>query len=325
MHMLLSPDGRISHVGPTLRKLRHASAFAGHDFLDVFDVTRPQGITSAEDLMQLAGSTLRLRFRDGPQASLKGVIVPRPDGVPGALVNTSFGICIVDAVQTHHLTNADFAPTDLTVEMLYLVEAKSAVMAASRRLNERLQQAKLLAEEQAVTDVLTGVENRRGLEQFLCRLLARQAEFAVMHLDLDGFKQVNDTFGHDAGDDVLQQTARIMVDEVRDRDLVARLGGDEFILVIDDAPSIATIERIGARLINRVAALGGAASVGCSIGAVLSRDLTPLTPQALLKAADEVLYASKRAGRGRLTFYIPPGREPQPVLDAEGGIAKPAG
>ena len=74
---------------------------------------------------------------------------------PGLFVNLSFGISILDAVQDYDLTSSDFAPTDPTIEILYLVEAKSAAMSASRRLNERLQRAKTDAEEQALTDALT--------------------------------------------------------------------------------------------------------------------------------------------------------------------------
>ena len=327
MHAVLEPDGRIMHLGPTLRKIMGQTDACGRPFLDVFDVTRPQGVQSSDALIGLVGRTLHLKPHAGPQTSMKAVVAERPDGAAGAIVNMSFGISVVEAVQTYGLSNADFAPTDLTVEMLYLVEAKSAVMAASRRLNERLQDAKLIAEKQAVTDTLTGLENRRGFEKFLASLLARQARFAVLHLDLDGFKQVNDTMGHDAGDLVLQMSARIMTEEVRDRDLVARIGGDEFILVIDGDPSRATIDLIGARLIDRIAALdariGGAPALGCSIGAVLSADIPAPNTRDILKAADIALYASKRTGRGRLTVFTPDPKGRQ-LLDEREGIAKPA-
>ena len=331
MHVVLDPVGRIVHAGPTLQKLTPSHSLIGQDFLDVFEVTRPQGVTRSCELVTLSGSTLHLKHRTPPFTGFKAVLAMRPDGKAGAVVNMSFGLSVVDAVRSYALSNADFAPTDLTVEMLYLVEAKSAVMAASRRLNERLQEAKTLAEQQAVTDTLTGLENRRGFEQFLTRLIARQARFALLQVDLDGFKRINDTFGHDVGDQILQEAARIMTEEVRDRDLAARIGGDEFILLIDGDPSPETLTVIATRLIRRMQALelpqSDGPPFGCSIGAVRSSDLAPLNAQDMLKAADLALYRSKRAGRGRLTVHDPTrnGWSQHQVLDDTEVMSKPAG
>ncbi len=331
MHAVLAADGRIVHVGPTLRKLHSSSDLVGTGFLDSFDVTRPQNITRAGQLLSLCGKTLHLKRRHAPHVGLKGVIVPHPTIEGGMILNLSFGISAAEAVRRFALNNSDFAPTDLTVEMLYLLEAKSVVMAASRRLNERLLEARTQAEKQAETDALTGVENRRGLERFVARLIARQAAFALLHVDLDHFKAVNDTLGHDAGDMVLQQAAQIMRDELRDGDLVARVGGDEFILLIEGDMQTDAVGAIGSRVITRISALtvteDHQLSVGCSIGAVLSRHVDPPVMQDLLKAADLALYASKGAGRGRFTMFDPMSHGALPaqqVLDDRGLIAKPA-
>lgn len=258
-------------------------------------------------------------------------MVLHPTLAGGMIINLSFGISAADAVRTFSLTNSNFAPTDLTVEMLYLLEAKSVVMAASRRLNERLLEARTQAEKQAETDALTGVENRRGLDRFVARLTARQAAFTLLHVDLDHFKAVNDTLGHDAGDMVLQQAAQIMCDELRDRDLVARVGGDEFILLIEGDMQKDAVGAIGSRVITRISGLivseDHQLSVGCSIGAVLSHDADPPVLHDLLKAADLALYASKDAGRGRFTMYDPMihgAVSAQQVLDDRRLIAKPA-
>ena len=125
----------------------------------------------------------------------------------------------------HALSGADFPVTDLAVELLFLVEANTAAMEASRHLNLRLQGAKIGAEEQAYTDTLTGLKNRRALEHILARLRITHASFALLRLDLDCFKSVNDTRGHSAGDHVLQQVAHRMVHETRDSDTIARVGG----------------------------------------------------------------------------------------------------
>ncbi len=332
MHAVLAPDGRIIDVGPTLAKLWAAHKWQGVDVLDAFSITRPHYDGTSAELTSLLGTPLHLKWRQGPQIGMKGVLVPHPNPDHGMILNLSFGISAVDAVQIYDLNSADFAPTDLTVEMLYLVEAKSVVMAASRQLNERLLEARSQAEHQAMTDVLTGVENRRGLDQFLDRLVARQAGFVLMNVDLDHFKAVNDTLGHDAGDRVLQNAAQIMRDVLRTRDLVARVGGDEFILVIEGPATDEMIRGIGARIIAgiRDVPIGGdhGLSVGCSLGAVHSHGIDPFDVQDLLKAADVALYASKTAGRGCLTVYDPATHGAQPhdqLLDVAGGMAKPAG
>ena len=118
--------------------------------------------------------------------------------------------------------------------MLYLVEAKSAAMDESRALNSRLQGAKIAAEEQAFTDTLTGLKNRRALDHVMARLLAMGEVFSCMHVDLDYFKSINDTLGHAAGDHVLQVVAQVLVAETRAPDTIARVGGDEFVILVHD-------------------------------------------------------------------------------------------
>lgn len=103
-----------------------------------------------------------------PKTEVKGLLVAGPSEGQ-SIVNLSFGISVVDAVSDYSLNSADFAATDLTIEMLYLVEAKSAAMEASRKLNLRLQGAMIAAEEQAFTDTLTGLKNRRAMDHVLAR------------------------------------------------------------------------------------------------------------------------------------------------------------
>ncbi|WP_366111738.1 GGDEF domain-containing protein [Aestuariivita sp.] len=306
MHAILDTDGIIRHAGPTLQKLRPDTGMVGRRILEMFEVTRPQGIDCAAGLMAMRGRTLHLRFRDAPHTAFKAVSVPDPSGT-GLLINLSFGISIVEAVQDYALTHADFAATDLTIELLYLVEAKSAAMDASRRLNQRLRGARDIAEEQAVTDALTGLTNRRGLEVMMKRLIARNGRFALMQVDLDFFKQVNDRLGHDVGDQVLRRVGQIMREETRDRDVVARVGGDEFVLIIDSPVSVVAVEQIGARLISRLrepmAFDRETSRISCSIGSVFSSDYDAPEIAQLFKDADIALYASKNAGRGRHVFH----------------------
>ncbi len=304
MHVLLAPDGRIRRVGPTLQKLRPGKLMTGHDLLSLFEMRRPRSARSIEWLMQAGQARLHLAFRQPPCTTFKGLVVGL--GAEGALINLSFGISAVEAVAQYGLTLGDFAPTDLTVEMLYLVEAKTAVMEETRKLNQRLQAARVAAEEQAFTDTLTGLKNRRAMEHVLTRLVDRGGRFGLMHLDLDFFKAVNDSLGHAAGDHVLQQVARILVDETRREDTVARIGGDEFVVVIkgivDAAELEATARRIICRLEEPIFFDGCPCRISASIGAIASTHYDRPDPGLMQHDADMALYASKRAGRGRMTM-----------------------
>lgn len=304
MHLMLDAQGQILHAGPTLAKLRQDRDLTGTALLDVFDLTRPH-LTDFAQMRDRQGQKLHLQFRDVPKTALKGVLMGCG---PVLVLDLSFGISVLDSIRDYDLTNADFAATDLMIEMLYLIEAKSAAMEASRKLNMRLQGAKIAAEEQAFTDTLTGLKNRRAMDHVLTRLIATGQGFALMHLDLDFFKAVNDTMGHAAGDHVLQRVAQIMVEEVRKDDTVARVGGDEFVLILTGMQKRETLSRIASRLIERleqpIPFAGQECRISASIGIVLSVDYDPPQAPRVLEDADEALYASKRRGRACHSFHV---------------------
>lgn len=162
----------------------------------------------------------------------------------------------------------------------------------------------------AERDSLTGLLNRRGMEQVLKKILAESAAgrtgtVTLMLMDLDWFKQVNDTHGHDAGDHVLRTIALRVQSSVRPSDMVARLGGDEFVLAttLDDVPAINTlIARIIERVAEPIALSNGArANVGASIG-VATFDPKRMNVRSLLGAADAAMYEAKQAGRSRYAW-----------------------
>lgn len=307
MHVRLDAAGRICACGPTLQKLRPDSALVGCRLFDLFDLKRPRGVGSMADLLGHAGGRLQLEFRDLPRTGFKGTLARLPDG--GAVINLSFGISVLEAVRDYGLNGADFSATDLAIELLYLVEAKSAAMEATRRANLRLRGAMIAAEEQAFTDTLTGLKNRRAMDHVLTRKMALGVPFALMHLDLDFFKAVNDRLGHAAGDHVLQEAARAMVAETREEDMVARIGGDEFVLIFDRHRDRARLARIAARLIARleepIAWQGRACRISGSIGITLWNADAVADPALLLHQGDLALYAAKAAGRGCYRFHDP--------------------
>ncbi|MGK8235582.1 diguanylate cyclase domain-containing protein [Roseovarius sp. MS2] len=308
MHAVLDAEGHLVQAGPTFAKLFGARALQGMRFLDLIELRRPHQAGNMADLLASAGARLRLRLRAPPHTALKGVLLPLPGG--GAVVNLSFGISVVEAVRDFDLTGADFAATDLTTEMLYLIEAKSAAMDASRKLNLRLQGARIAAEEQAFTDMLTGLRNRRALDHVLDRLMQSEQDFALLHLDLDFFKQVNDTLGHAAGDHVLQEVARRLRDEVRSDDLIARVGGDEFVILLlgmtERAPVGDLADRMIARLEKPVPYRAQHCRISGSIGITLSCAYDSPEPVRMMADADLALYAAKGRGRGCARFHESP-------------------
>jgi len=319
MHLVLSETGKVVHAGPTVQKLQPDSSLVGCGFLDVFDLKRPRTITTMAQLRHTAGTKLHLQLRAPPHTEIKGVLMPAPE--PGhSILNLSFGISVVDAVTDFALTSADFAATDLTVEMLYLVEAKSAAMDASRKLNLRLQGARIAAEEQAFTDTLTGLKNRRAMDHVLARHVEWGTRFGLMQVDLDWFKAVNDTLGHAAGDYVLQNVARIMVEETRESDTVARVGGDEFVIILPYANGARVLENIGCRIIDQLSRpmkfQGEDCQISASIGIAFFDPQSPTSVAEIMDDADVALYASKNSGRATQTIYHPSLRN-RPLPGAE--------
>lgn len=306
MYISLDSIGRITGVGPTLAKLLPNPLPIGEGVFDHFVLRRPTGVESIAELRAKAGQRIQLIPKRGG-AALRGLAVPTQDG--GLVVNLSFGIGLIDAVRSHALTDADFAPTDLAIEMLYLVEVKTAVMQELRRLNKRLQGAKSAAEEQALTDTLTGLRNRRALEIRLQDLVQNGIPFGLMHIDLDFFKQVNDSLGHAAGDAVLRNVAEVLTLETRTTDLVARVGGDEFVVVLPGMADRSVLTQIGTRIIERLGNptdfQGNPCRISASIGLTVSSTYRLPDADQMLADADSALYASKRGGRSQVQFYQP--------------------
>ena len=303
MHVILDPTGHIIQAGPTIHKL-HDAPIEGGRFLEIFEIYRPRAISGMEQLLQNEGRKLHLRLRHGARTPLKGILVR--DGRKGAVINLSFGIKMVDAVRDYALTSTDFAPTDLAIEMLYLVEAKTAAMESWRSLNTRLQGAMVAAEERAFTDPLTGLRNRRAMDAVLERQNRSGRPYSLMHIDLDFFKQVNDTMGHAAGDHVLRQAARIMLDATRKGDTVARVGGDEFIIAFPDLIARGRLAELAQKMITRlkepIPYEGRDCLVSASIGIATCNGIS-CNPAVLIEQADKALYASKRAGRAQFRFF----------------------
>ncbi len=305
MHVLISKQGIILHAGPTLQKAHPDQTLVGEAFFDIFDMRRPGGVADIGEVCRTAGTKCSLRMRDADRTPVIGnaICLAEPDGV---LMNLSFGIAVVDAVGRFGLAGSDFAATDLTLELLYLVEANAAAMEQASMTGVRLAGAKDAAKAEALTDPLTGLENRRGLEQALDRLILRGTPFALVNIDLDFFKAVNDTLGHAAGDLVLQSVAGILGEITRSGDVVARVGGDEFVLVFLEVTDERKLGNLAARLIARmeepVPYGDSEARISASIGITSTANYDRPDLERMERDADDAVYASK--GRGRACYTL---------------------
>ncbi|MBF7141634.1 MULTISPECIES: diguanylate cyclase domain-containing protein [Pseudomonas] len=171
----------------------------------------------------------------------------------------------------------------------------------SQDITERKQIERSL-HDKAMRDTLTDLPNRRALNELLIQLAQVPApEFAVLFLDLDGFKAVNDSYGHDLGDVLLQQVAVRLQHTVRKADFTCRLAGDEFVVVAQGVSSEAIAKRIAEGICRALAEPfvldGKAARIGASIGVALHVPGSGQGVEAILGRADAAMYAAKRRGK----------------------------
>ncbi|MEK4852482.1 diguanylate cyclase [Paenibacillus sp. FSL H7-0756] len=165
--------------------------------------------------------------------------------------------------------------------------------------------------DMALHDKLTGLPNRAALDEFLAHAVSKAKQkrttLSFLYMDLDGFKKVNDSFGHAVGDALLQEVAFRLMDCTRDNEIVARLGGDEFLIILNTSAGkpMKEAEVVASRIISKInqpiLIKGEELRVGCSVGAAVwtpDGGDTALT----LRLADEALYISKRSGKNRITF-----------------------
>lgn len=199
---------------------------------------------------------------------------------------------IDDGVVLGSIAIFDSEARDFTSEDLELLDYQA-----------RLAASVLALRRTARTDVLTGLPNRAVLDDRLAQAIERLARHrgyaAVLYLDLDGFKELNDSHGHDVGDWVLVEFARRLSKILRPTDTLVRLGGDEFVVVCEDVADVVDGEAIAQRVVDAVAAdwvfRGETVSVEVSVGLALT-DTSSAEPEALVRAADAAMYGAKARG-----------------------------
>ena len=182
------------------------------------------------------------------------------------------------------------------------------IAAGNRHLAEKMEEISRLAWQ----DPLTKLPNRLYFNEHLSQTLAAAARggrgIALILFDIDGFKAVNDTLGHEAGDRLLEELAQRLRRRIRQADTFARLGGDEFVIVMDPARDRADAALVAEAVLKAMAEIELFAERGLRVGASVGiayqgpTDARKRTPEELLKQADDAMYAAKRAGKGGYRF-----------------------
>jgi len=215
-------------------------------------------------------------------------------------------VLVITAQPDHKLRALKAGARDFVSKPFDLPEVLMRVhnMLEVRLLHQAARDHGKALESLALNDPLTGLANRRLLAERMSMALAHarrnNSAMAVVYLDLDGFKQINDTLGHGAGDALLKMAAGRLVATVRDEDTVARLGGDEFVIALWDVRDADRAATVALKVIEAVSqpygvdgrTVGMTASAGVSIYPVHGEDA-----DTLMKSADLALYEAKRAGK----------------------------
>ncbi len=230
-----------------------------------------------------------------------GTPVDQAEAMIVAPIRTSDGV--IGALNLYRAKH-DFDADDLELVRLFANHVAIALENAS--IHDRLIEA-------AVTDPLTGLPNRRLFSDRVNHALARRGRspkaLAVLLLDLDGFKLVNDSLGHAAGDEVLAAVGTRLRSCMRATDTVARLGGDEFAILIEDidedGQAVAAAERVIEALSQPLALPGREVTVRASIGGAIDRGQPGISATDLLRNADTAMYQAKATSRGRLALFEP--------------------
>jgi len=195
-------------------------------------------------------------------------------------------------------------PAFLSVVLVLLTKARSAYAEV-----QRIEETEAQVRHESMSDVLTGLPNRAQFLERVTRSIqcCRQNgdfHFAVLFIDLDGFKPINDKFGHKAGDVVLRHTARRLQGCLRKGDSIGRYGGDEFTLLINHVSGASDSIRVAERVLNKIKEpihVGEDVYVGASIGIALSTNLHEAAED-LIRDADTAMYRAKTAGKNRFVI-----------------------
>jgi diguanylate cyclase len=293
------------------------AAFALADSLFVYTSLRTSSVSNLSNDAWVAGYLLvalgayhATRRPPGPVSDLA-----RPEAGRSAMVLLPYipvgvvlGLCVAEALTNDPIVVGDAVFFIGTALIVALLARQAFVIMENSRLTRSLARSNTQLQYQLLHDDLTGLPNRPllldRLRVTLARLERNRSMAAIMFVDLDLFKQANDTYGHEAGDEVLISVGHRLVTSLRAGDTVARFGGDEFVVLCEDVASADEADELARRVNDAVTepvaiAAGVDVAVQASIGLLLIDD-PQAQPEAVVREADAAMYRAKRNGRSRI-------------------------
>lgn len=306
-------EGRVMAHGRTIPRVYGVDDLVGREVSDLFIFVRPRNVTPDQLVAGLPSLKIRTRISEGElSTTFNGSSVPfyGPDGsAEGAILMLSPGIEVQRLVDLFALKQKDLPAADSSADLLFLVQTQKQMLLDAIANAERLERARHQAEEMASTDSMTGLMNRRGLTQRFEKIMASKSGCGVLHVDLDRFKPINDTYGHTAGDAVILGVARILEDVCPAPSFAARIGGDEFVVVAPGADTLALLKSIArdihAEISRPIDWNGVPVQVGATCGLAMAEPGQQTTLDEILHMSDLALFEGKRSDRGSLCIFDP--------------------
>ncbi|MEM9341628.1 MAG: EAL domain-containing protein [Pseudomonadota bacterium] len=310
--ILVGPDGVILGFGASMEKLPGMTTALGKQVFDALHFTKPRLIDREKLLQDVLGKRITCEVSDPnglkPVAFFGMAFNVTMAGTHHVLLMLTPGVNARTLVEDRGLSTTDFGAADGSADLLLLLAMQEEMVADGKKKSARLEAARDEAERLANHDALTGLPNRRALMRELARCLS-EGPLSVMHVDLDHFKEINDTFGHAAGDAALRHAAEGLRTVVGEGALCARIGGDEFVAILEgEVPQdqLEVMANVVVTALSRPFDFRGAEiTAGASVGMAQTTVGDGQSPDDVLHSADLALYEAKRGGRGHALLCTP--------------------